>query len=92
MAARPMSDFLAGQAAEEKTRRSLPRVDLPALLPAGSSPWNRERFRTRSRVRGFNVFHVNHFRLLIELARHLHRLAYERLGALRVVEPVGLSG
>lgn len=45
----------------------------------------RERYRIRSRIRGFNVFYVNHLRLLIELARYFHRLALERPGALRVV-------
>jgi hypothetical protein len=39
-----------------------------------------------SRLRAFDAFDVNHFRLLIELASHLHRLALERLGAICVVQ------
>ncbi len=51
-----------------------------------------ERFRTRSRLRGFDVLYVNYLRLLVELASHFHRLAFERLGFRRVVQPEDLAG
>ena len=46
----------------------------------------------RSRLRAFDALNVDHLRLLIELARHLHRLAFKRLGAIRIVQRVYRAG
>ena len=45
----------------------------------------------RSAFRAHNAFHVDHLGLLVQLARHLHCLAFVRPGALGVVKPVNHS-
>lgn len=76
--------------AKSETRSSLTP---PGLVPNCSVSLRKalEVF-ARSPFGALDALYVDHFRLLIELTRHLYRLAFEGLGALGIVQLENLAG